>query len=321
MLTLIADLGDLLRLHAAYNAATVVELARAAGGPVHLASPPDPESPVRAALEVSGLELREVAPDWAWAEGEAEQMREFLQAYPQGQERLRAAGQAQRALAEALAGTLTAARVHGPELLGAADAYHRLVREQLGEGPGNAHRKRRLEALRSRLEGASGVLVAPLDDLPELLRVLPDARLPALGDFRPGESSRLRALADRALRLEEGDDLEALVRNLLEAEGDALTPGAELRYAAANVYLAVGDLPSARSLLEEAGHAQLERPPRYLFGLVYARLGQVRDALGDRENALRAYRAVLALPWAPQAALEAARAGLELPFTLEVEER
>jgi len=71
-------------------------------------------------------------------------------------------------------------------------------------------------------------------------------------------------------------------------------------------------------LLEQAGHAQLEHP-RYLFGLVYARLGQVRDALGDREGAMRAYRATLALNYAPQAALEVAQKGLSTPFRLEGE--
>jgi hypothetical protein len=46
----------------------------------------------------------------------------------------------------------------------------------------------------------------------------------------------------------------------------------------------------------------------------------VRDAQGERDLALRTYRAALALNFAPQAAREAAQAGLDSAFTLELAE-
>ncbi|MCD0163495.1 hypothetical protein IHN63_19580, partial [Deinococcus sp. 6YEL10] len=65
-------------------------------------------------------------------------------------------------------------------------------------------------------------------------------------------------------------------------------------------------------------HALTDDLPRSLPGLVLARLGQVRDALGDRELAQRTYRAVLALNHAPQVARDAATAGLNEAFRLEL---
>ena len=148
-----------------------------------------------------------------------------------------------------------------------------------------------------------------------MLGRLPQARLPGAG-FVPGEASRLRALADRALLLHEDDDLSVLLSALEREAGDHFTPKAELRYAAAGIHLAVGDLKTARSLLEAAAHGLTTE--RSLPGLVLARLGQVRDAQGERDLATRTYRAVLALSFAPQAAKEAAQAGLKEAFTLEL---
>ncbi len=320
VLTLLPDVGDWLRLSPQYNAATLVEIVRSLGATELLwLTDPDPEHPARDALLASGISLVDLAPDWRWTQAEAAQLQEFLGQYPAGRERLRSAGRLEAELAQALARPLTPGRVTDPELLGAVRAYHAGMAELFGEGPGTAHRGRRLEVLREALAGRSGVALVSLDDLPDLLDSLPGADLPDLAGFAPGERSRLRALADRAERLEEGDDLQGTVDALLREAGDAVTPGAELQYAAAGAYLAVGDLASARELLEAAAHALTDQP-RTLPGLVLARLGQVRDAQGERDLALRAYSAVLALPFAPQAALEAAKAGQRAPFTLELGE-
>jgi tetratricopeptide (TPR) repeat protein len=152
-----------------------------------------------------------------------------------------------------------------------------------------------------------------------LLDALPDARLPDLTAFAPGETSRLRALADRAWQLREDDGLNALLAALERETGDAVTPGAELSAAAASIYLAVGELAAARELLERAAHALTDDMPRSLAGLTLARLGQVRDAQGDRELATRTYRAVLALNHAPAVARTAAEAGLKEPFRLNLD--
>ena len=45
-------------------------------------------------------------------------------------------------------------------------------------------------------------------------------------------------------------------------------------------------------------------------------MGQLLDLAGERERALRAYRGVLALSWAPEEARAVALAGLKTPFRL-----
>lgn len=325
MLTLLPDPSELLRLSPQYNAATLVELAqvelaRAAGArDVLWLSAPDPEHPARDAFVGAGIQVTTLAPDWAWAEAERAQLQDFLNQYPQGRERLKQAARAEEGLREVLlAAPLSLARLTDPALLGAVRGYHAAVRAALDEGPGTAWRARRLAELRAALEGREGVALAALDDLPALLEALPEARLPDPSAFTPGEASRLRALADRAERLEEEDDLDALLGALLREAGDAVTPKAELQYAAANIYLAVGELASARELLEASAHAQLPGGLN-LTGLILARLGQVRDAQGERDLARRAYQATLALTHAPEVARAAAQAGLEAPFGLEGE--
>ncbi|AIZ45773.1 hypothetical protein QR90_12885 [Deinococcus radiopugnans] len=319
-LTLLPDLGDLLRLHPQYNAGTVVELLRRLGAAEVLwASDLDPDHPLRDALPAARIAIRDgFTADWAWAETEHGQLQGFLSQYPQGRERLREAAGAERDFAALVTTPMTAFQLMSAEVLDAARAYHTATQAALDEGPGTHWREKRLSELAARLAGQSGVVIAPLDDLPGLLDLLPDAHLPDLTGFAPGETSRLRALADRAWQLREDDDLNALLAALDRETGDAVTPGAELAAAAAGIYLAVGDLAAARALLERAAHALQGDVPRSLAGLTLARLGQVRDAQGDRDLATRTYRAVLALNHAPAVARSAAEAGLQDPFTLEL---
>lgn len=319
-LTLIPDLGDLLRLHPQYNAGTVVEVIRVLGvREVLWATSDDPDHPLRDALPAAGIAIQEgFTEDWAWAEAEYDQFLDFLKLYPQGRERLRGAGRAEGEFAALLGTPMSAARLLDSEVLDAAAGYHEAQRTLLDEGPGTLWRERRLTALAGRLSGQVGVVVAPLDDLPDLLTRLPGSALPDLSTFTPGETSRLRALADRAWQLREEDDLNALLEALSRETGDRVTPKAELDAAAASLYLAVGDLAAARELLERAAHGLTDEVPRSLAGLVLARLGQVRDALGERDLAQRTYRAVLALNHAPQIARETAEAGLKEAFALQV---
>lgn len=320
-LTFLPDLGDLLRLHPQYNAGTVVELLAFLGArEVVWATSDDPDHPLRDALPPAGITVQEgFTADWAWAGAEQVQLQAFLNQYPQGRERLRDAGRAEREFTALLTAPITPMQVLSSETLTATEAYHAQLRAALDEGPGTMWRGRRLTELAARIAGNAGVVLAPLDDVPDLLRLLPDAALPDVTAFMPGETSRLRALADRAWALNEADDLNAVLASLARETGDRVTPRAELDAAAASIYLAVGDLDAARELLERAAHGLTDDQPRSLHGLTLARLGQVRDAVGDRELAVRTYRAVQALSYAPQVALETAQAGLKDAFTLNLE--
>lgn len=318
-LFLIPDLGDLLRLHPHYNAGTVTELLDTLRPQtVYWASSADPEHPLRDALPAAGYAAQELnLSDWAWAEAEYEELLNFLKLYPQGRERMNAAARAEAALSEHLSRPLTPASVLGGELLSAAQTYHTATREALDEGPGTRWRERRIAELAERLTGLSGAAIVAVDDIPALLPLLPQAEVPQ-PDFAPGERSRLRALADRAMQLREEDDLATLLEALRRETGDAVTPRAELHAAAAQIYFAAGQLEDARAELEQAAHSLPNEHPRSLAGLVLARLGQVRDALGERELAQRTYRAVLALNFAPEVARAVAEAGLQEPFQLDL---
>ncbi|UBV41622.1 hypothetical protein LAJ19_08090 [Deinococcus taeanensis] len=319
-LILLPDLGDLLRLHPQFNAGTVTELLRRQGtAQVHWATSPDPDHPLRDALPAAGITLLgNLAPDWTWADAEHEQLLGFLSQYPQGRERLRAAQAAERDLAALVTAPLDAHTVLAPAFLAAIQATQAALRAALDEGPGTRWQARRLDELAERLRSLNGVALVPLDDVPGLLDRLQDARLPEVTGFTAGETSRVRALADRAWQLRDDDDLSALLAALDRENGDAVTPRAELDGAAASLHLAVGDLAGARERLERAAHALTDHVPRSLPGLILARLGQVRDAMGDRELAQRTYRATLALTHAPQFARDAAQAGLAQPFTLDL---
>lgn len=338
---LVATLGALHARHPAYNARTALELARhllareAGAGSLVLAGVSssdwgsgawrDLDDPLLFALDDDRLPVVALGPQWTWAEQERAQLSEFLGQFDRGRERLRQAARLEAPLREALARPLDAAAAHAPDLLEAVREYHAGLAATLDEGPGTAHRVRRLAELGralapAELEGA--VVLAPLDDLPALSE-LPGARLPDAADlvsFRPGEASRARALVDRAYLLEESDDLDALARGLLALDGPPDSPlgrlALEARFAASGLYLAVGDLESARDLLEAVSQGQYDRPA-YLPGFVLARLGQVRDLQGERELAVRAYLAALALAWLPAEARRVAEFGLAAPFALD----
>ncbi len=329
---LLADLGSLHARNPMYNAQTVLEITRFLGRTRAILTDSsaaqwsdgswrDLENPLLYALYDEGIELTPVAEDWAWANRERDQMIEFLGQYAQGKARLRELAALEANLRDTISRPFDAHSVHSPELLEVVQAYHRGAATLLEDGPGTAHRTLRLERLTQRLEQADSddaVVIAPLDDLPALLE-LSGAALPNLDGFQPGEASRFRSVVDRAYRLEDTDDLDGLVHQLLELDGppDSVLGriALEARFAASGVYLAVGDLESARDLLEAVAMGQFDQPA-YLPGFTLARLGQVRDLMGEREQAVRAYRAALGLSWLPAEARATAQTGLQTPFVM-----
>ena len=155
------------------------------------------------------------------------------------------------------------------------------------------------------IDDPDAVVVVDVLDYPSLLEHFPDAKGPVA--IEPNEAERARAVMDRAWRLEEEDAWGNLLGQLMELDV------AEARFLAAQVYLAAGQVEDALQLMEHASRGDFSTPG-YLPGYLLARLGQLYDLTGQRERALRAYRGVLALSWAPADAREIARAGVRTPF-------
>ena len=310
-----------------YNAQTVMELLRFCESSSVVLTDVEPavwtsgvwrdlDNPVLFALEDAGVRVTAIGEDWSAAVLEQAQMLEFLKQFPLGRSRLQQLGGADRALHEILERPQDALGVHSV-WLEAVREYHAASLAALEEGPGTAHRAQRIAGIVKRLKDCppDALVIAPLDDVPALLEA--GLELLDLNGFQAGEMSRFRAVVDRAYRLESGDDLDALVHGLLELDAPADTVLArmalEARFAASGLYLSVGDLESARDLLEAVSQGQFERPS-YLPGFVLTRLGQVRDLMNERPRAVAAYRAALALTFCPLEAREVAQKGLLEPF-------
>lgn len=205
---------------------------------------------------------------------------------------------------ELLGRALDAARLRG-ELMPAVERLHAARLDWFGDGPGTDWLEARAEAMAQRLRPLARqrtVVLVPIDHLPALRPRLEglEGELP---EVPPSDAARRRALLDTALA-GEVDDPSALLAALRElAEPEA-------RLAEAELLLAHGHAAEALAVLAEASLGDFAEPP-YLPGWLLARLGQLYDLDGRREDASRCYRGVLALSWAPPAIREAAREGLE----------
>jgi len=324
-LFVVPTLGPLHLSHPRYNAVTLVELTSAyRPDAVLLASYSEEGLRQGAWREAEELGLFHLLP-WAERAGvrveaigeraeelkaEAERFRDYLEQMEQGRRYLEEEAEAQRELFSWLEAPLSPESWRAEEPLGALKRYLEWMAARFGEGPATGFRKERMREVARRIRalppGRYAVWVDLLD-LPDLLAELPEAELP--GPHEPTEAERARAVLDRAWRLEEGDDLFRLLEQLREIGG------AEAGYLASQLYLAAGQVEDAALLLEQVAEGDFHHP-EYLPGYVLARLGQLRDLLGERERALRAYRGVLALSWTPKEAREIAQAGLRTPFRI-----
>lgn len=324
-LTLVPLLGPLHLRYPAYNAASVLELVAAgrpealattALGPASLTTPAWQDTP-EIALPLSvipwaerrGLPVYGLADPLPDPEAEAD-FRRYLALYPAGQARLRQVDAALEDVRTVLAKPLTLEAIF-EELLPRVAAYHRLREQLFEEGPGTGWLRARVAVMAERLlalpERRVTVLVA-LDHWPFLHEALSTrAVLLTPPAVPPSDAVRERSLLDVAFLGDVADpaNLLAQLRKL-----DSL----EARYHEANLLLAHGHLSEALTLLETASRGDFSRP-YFLPGYLLARLGQLYDLAGQRDKAIRAYRAVRALAWAPAEALEAAEAGLQKPFS------
>lgn len=169
----------------------------------------------------------------------------------------------------------------------------------------------RIATLAAASDGPVAVLV-PLDHAPFLSQALAGhakAMFPAAPE--PTDAARRRSLLDVAMR---GDVAEpaSLLQRLAEL------PDVEARYHEANVLLQNGHVAEALERLEAASREDFAEP-YWLPGYLLSRLGQLYDVAARRDAAVRAYRGVRALSYAPPEARSAAAAGLETPFAFHEE--
>ncbi|AFV77007.1 hypothetical protein Theos_2006 [Thermus oshimai JL-2] len=318
-MVLLPSLGPFHILHPRYNAATVLAILEAqAPSALYLASH-SPEGLEGGAWREEDPLLFHLLP---WAEergipvvaldgeahlkGEAEAFRQALAQHPLGARHLERMGAFDEALLALLRRPLTPEVLADRAFWEEVQGVYRGFAEAFGEGPATGFRARRMARVAEALRGKEGAVVADFLDYPFLLKALPGATFPP---HTPTEKERVRALLDRAWQLKEEDDWAALLQGLLEVG----TP--EALFLSAQIYLAAGQWEDALALMEEVFRMDFQHPG-YLPGYVLARFGQLLDLSGQRERALRAYRGVLALSFAPEEARAIALAGLRTPFRL-----
>ncbi|ADR36839.1 hypothetical protein Ocepr_1383 [Oceanithermus profundus DSM 14977] len=241
-------------------------------------------------------------------QAEAEHFLEYLGSMPRGEEAKRRFTEADRQIVEYLSVPRLPEEYASESFLSGLRERLGAVRELAGEGPATGFREERMAAVAARLaemDTDAAVVLVDVLDYPVLLERLGAAVGPV--PLEPNEAERARAVMDRAWRLEEDDAWGNLLGQLMEI-GEA-----EARFLAAQVYLAAGQAEDAVRLMEEVSRGDFSTP-EYLPGYLLARLGQLYDLTGQRDRALRAYRGVLALSWAPAEAREIAAAGLRTPF-------
>lgn len=285
---------------------------------------------------------------------EAEQFREALGQFPKGKPLLEQLGVLDLRLQTLLTQPLTPEDFSKPEFLQGLRDYLEGVIKLFGEGPATGYRRERMQGLAQRIAEVAGcdqpeqggggagekrkreegtaeqpsgttgwsssnrgaeeldnaektVVLVDVLDYPVLKELLPYTL--HLKPITPSEAERQRSILDRAWRLEANDDWVLLLSQLQEIDGP------EAMYLASQIYLAAGQTEDAFTLLEQLVHSDFQHPA-YLPGYVLARYGQLADTLGQREKALRAYKAVLALSWVPAEAREMALAGQHSPFQL-----
>lgn len=123
------------------------------------------------------------------------------------------------------------------------------------------------------------------------------------------EAARLRSKLDFAFRSADVPEAGNVIAELQDID----TPEANYHYA--NLLLTNGHVDDAWQMMETISQGEFFEP-YFLPGYVLARLGQLRDLVDRREQAKKAYQAVLALDFADGEAIAVAQKGLKEAFGL-----
>ena len=323
--TLIPTLGAWHLRYPAYNAESVLGLVRQSSPEVVVLAPLPPGALTTPAwqdlpelalplavvpwAQRSGVRLVEGLPPSPDPEAEAD-FRRYAAGYTQTRDLLVSLERRLQPLDELLPQPLTLARIWD-EVVPVLREYQEARETALTDGPATDWWRERHAELAERvreLPETRVTVVAGVEQVPFLQAALTEQGLELLTprDAPTDERVRERALLDIAFRGDAADPgrLIAQLRDL---------PGAEARFHEANLLLANGHPAEALERLEAASNGDFSAP-YFLPGYLLTRLGQIRDLMGDRDGAVRAYRGVMAFEWVPHDAREAARAGLTAPF-------
>ncbi len=236
----------------------------------------------------------------------------FASEYPQLGQKLSEVNLHLRPLNNLLGETLSLRRIIS-EVLPLLKNYQENRESLLEDGPATDWLHRRVVSMAKRLLELPEqriALLANIDHIPFLQDEL-QGKVEWLEapDIEASEESRERSIMDFAFR---GDVPEP--GNLINKLRDINKP--EARYHEANLLLINSHVFEALELLENTSKGDFSQP-YYLPAYLLSRLGQLYDLADNRKAALRSYRGVMALEFAPQEALEAAKEGLEKPFGQE----
>jgi hypothetical protein len=252
------------------------------------------------------LEIGERSPE----PGAEEDFRRYVEPFPELRRRLQQVEALQEPVGELLREPLTVELIEA-SLVPALRRHQGAREEAFADGPASDWLRRRMElaAGRALALGAERLaLLVPVDHLAFLGDALREggAEIAPPPPVARSPEALERSLLDYAFRLDVPEPASLLER-LREIAGS------EARYHEANLLLATGHGYEALELLERTSRGDFATP-YFLPGYLLARLGQLRDLAGRRDDAVRAYRGVLALDYAPAEAAEAAREGMARPF-------
>ncbi len=217
-----------------------------------------------------------------------------------------------RPLQSQLAETLSFKRIM-TDILPLLRDYQTYREESFEDGPATDWLQARVKTMAERilaLKEKRVTVLASAEHLPFLeLTLKHNVEFISPSEVEASEESRERSLLDFAFRTDvpEPGNLIAKLRTLTSPEA---------RYHEANLLLANSHVHEALEVLEKASQLDFQEP-YYLPGFLLSRLGQVYDLLENRKAAIRSYKGVLALRYAPAEALEVAQSGLEKPFGTE----
>lgn len=235
--------------------------------------------------------------------------RRYALEYPKLQQQLFEVDARLRPLEGLLELPLNLARIQA-EVLPVIRDHAELREAILEDGPASDWLRSRISTMKARLLALNAeriALLASIDQVPFLEDVLKDTvHLVDAPQIEASEASRNRSLFDFAFRVDvpEPGNLIAKLKTIALPEA---------RYHQANLLFANGHGSEALEVLEAVSQGDFSEP-YYLPGYVLTRLGQLYDLAQDRKAALRSYRGVRALAYAPLEALQEAEKGLLQPF-------